>query len=47
MYTGKQARHDSFHNEWDLCDEFGPGDGDSDKDDEDYSDNFQDLGPYQ
>ena len=27
-----------------LCDEFGPGDGDLDEDDEDYSDTFQDLG---
>ena len=44
MYTGKRARYDSFHNEWDLCDEFGPGDSDSDEDDEDYNDTFQDLG---
>jgi hypothetical protein len=45
MYTGERARYDSFHNEWDLCDEFGPGDSDSDDDDEDYNDTFQDLGP--
>ena len=45
MYTGKQARYDSFHNEWDLCDEFGPGDSDEDEDDEDNNDTFQGLGP--
>ena len=43
MYTGQQARYDSFHNEWDLCDKFGPGDSDEDEDDEDNYDTFQDL----
>ena len=42
MYSDEQTRYDAFHNEWDLCDEFGPGGGDSSSE-SDGEDTFQDL----
>ena len=42
MYSDAQSIYDAFHNEWDLCDEFGPEDPDSDT--EDGFDAFEDLG---
>jgi hypothetical protein len=32
-YGENQRRYDAFHNEWDLCEEFGPCDDDDDDDD--------------
>ena len=42
MYSDAQSIYDAFHNEWDLCDESGPEDPDSDT--EDGFDAFEDLG---
>jgi hypothetical protein len=43
MYSDAQSIYDAFNNEWDLCEEFGPGDPDSDIS-EDGFDALQDLG---
>jgi hypothetical protein len=42
-YSKAQSIYDAFTNEWDLCEEFGPGDSDSDTSDDEF-DALQDLG---
>ncbi|KAJ7117275.1 hypothetical protein C8R43DRAFT_960774 [Mycena crocata] len=37
-YGPRQRRYDSFYNEWDVCEEFGPADDGAESDDGDYDD---------